>query len=60
MVENILDVEEELADLISGLEKKHGIALTDIVIVRPSNTEEAPVGQLEIKTQWVVASKLDR
>lgn len=59
MVEDILDLEDDIQELISTLERKHGIGITHISILRKEE-EENPVGNLEIKTQWIVASTLDR
>lgn len=59
MVEDILELEDTIQTLIAQLEQEYGVGLTHVSIIR-DNTSDAPVGELEVKTQWVVASKLDR
>lgn len=59
VVEDILELEDTIQTLVALIEKEYGVGLTHVSIIRDNNSD-APVGELEVKTQWVVASKLDR
>lgn len=59
MVEDILDLEDTIQRLIADLELRHGVAVTHLSIIR-DDQQASPVGNLEVKAQWLVASKIDR